>query len=136
MVKALTEANIVVIDDDYNATYTTVAYLKQHGVQHTHTFYNADEVLDFVHETSETIDMFLVDIHLPGRSGHDLLKALRTISKVSEAKIVAITGGVLFMDIQKAQESGFDAFLGKPIKPIDFPNQLTQILAGESVWDW
>ena len=136
MAKTLSQANIVIVDDDYNSSYVTTTYLKQQGVHQVYTFYNAEEVIDFVHKTVDHIDLFLVDIHLPGQSGHDLLKVLRNISKIAEARIVALTGGVLFMDIQKARTSGFDSFLGKPIKTKDFPHQLTQILAGEAVWDW
>jgi len=37
--------------------------------------------------------------------------------------------------MNKARASGFDGFLGKPIDPDRFPDQITRILTGESVWE-
>jgi two-component system cell cycle response regulator DivK len=36
----------------------------------------------------------------------------------------------------KAKNSGFDGFLGKPLDPDRFPDQIRRILAGESVWEF
>jgi two-component system cell cycle response regulator DivK len=38
--------------------------------------------------------------------------------------------------MKKAQDSGFDGFLGKPLDPDRFPDQIRRILAGESVWEF
>lgn len=136
MIQALTEATIVVIDDDYNATYTTAAHLRQHAVRQIYTFLDVDSLLNFAQETAEQIDIFLLDIHMPQQSGYALIKVLRQMPKFTQSKFVALTGGVLFTEIRQAKAAGFDAFLGKPIKMADFPQQLNQILAGEAVWDW
>jgi two-component system cell cycle response regulator DivK len=37
--------------------------------------------------------------------------------------------------MKKAKDSGFDGFLGKPIDPDLFPEQIKAILKGEEVWD-
>jgi DNA-binding NarL/FixJ family response regulator len=38
-------------------------------------------------------------------------------------------------EMQKAREAGFDGFLSKPLDADRFPEQIKQILSGESVWD-
>lgn len=136
MEQALAEANIVIIDDDPNSVYTTVAHLKHHGVKHVRTFIDVESLLAYTAESNEPVDLFLLDIHMPQQSGYALLKILREMPKFARSKFVALTGGVLFMEIRQAKEAGFDSFLGKPIKMADFPQQLQQILAGEAVWDW
>ncbi len=37
--------------------------------------------------------------------------------------------------MKKAREAGFDGFLGKPIDPDRFPDQIAAILQGKPVWD-
>jgi two-component system cell cycle response regulator DivK len=36
----------------------------------------------------------------------------------------------------RAKKSGFDGFLGKPLNPDRFPEQIRRLLAGEHVWEW
>ena len=38
--------------------------------------------------------------------------------------------------MKKAKESGFDGFLGKPLDPDRFPDQIRRILNGEPVWEF
>ena len=38
--------------------------------------------------------------------------------------------------MRKARESGFDGFLGKPLDPDRFPDQIRRILNGEKVWEY
>ena len=119
-----------------NSYLAAIELLKLHGVSTIYPFKNGDAAMTFVHDTSENIDLFLVDIHMPGETGYDLVKRIRDNGKTTKAKIVALTAGVLFDDIRRAKAAGFDAFIGKPIKPYEFAQQLERILAGESLWEW
>jgi two-component system cell cycle response regulator DivK len=38
--------------------------------------------------------------------------------------------------MNKAKNSGFDGFLGKPLDPDKFPDQIRRILNGEPVWEY
>jgi two-component system cell cycle response regulator DivK len=38
--------------------------------------------------------------------------------------------------MNKAKSAGFDGFLGKPLDPDKFPDQIRRILNGESVWEF
>jgi two-component system cell cycle response regulator DivK len=38
--------------------------------------------------------------------------------------------------MRKARESGFDGFLGKPLDPDRFPEQIRRILNNEPVWEY
>jgi two-component system cell cycle response regulator DivK len=37
--------------------------------------------------------------------------------------------------MEKARQAGFDGFLGKPIDPDKFPDQIRRVLQGEQIWD-
>jgi two-component system, cell cycle response regulator DivK len=78
-----------------------------------------------------TVDIVFVDLEMPKRNGYEVLKILRTYP--IEAPIVAYT--VHTSEINTAKESGFDSFLGKPLRGDRFPHQLSKILSGEPVWE-
>jgi two-component system cell cycle response regulator DivK len=49
--------------------------------------------------------------------------------------VIAVTAEASQEQINKARASGFDGFLGKPLDPDRFPEQIRRILANESVWE-
>ena len=50
--------------------------------------------------------------------------------------IVAVTAEASVEQMNKAREAGFDGFLGKPLDPDRFPDQIRRILNGEQVWEF
>lgn len=62
---------------------------------------------------NETIDLLLLDVHLPDGLGLDLAAELRGGSPDRPA-ILALTASVLPADQQAALDAGCDAFLAKP----------------------
>jgi two-component system, cell cycle response regulator DivK len=50
--------------------------------------------------------------------------------------IIAVTAEASTDQMNKAKDSGFDGFLGKPLDPDRFPDQIRRILAGEPVWEF
>jgi two-component system KDP operon response regulator KdpE len=62
---------------------------------------------------SETVDLLLLDVHLPDGLGLDLAAELRG-GPADRPAIVALTASVLPADQQAALNAGCDAFLAKP----------------------
>jgi len=73
---------------------------------------------------------------MPGKSGFELLEAVRNHPTLASAKVVAVTAGTFEEDVQKARDAGFDGFISKPLKTTIFPSQVQRVLDGESIWDW
>ena len=138
MTVSLEEATIVIVEDDANSRMATEELLKLNGATKIHPFNNGDSAMIFVENLGETeqVDLFLLDIHMPGETGYDLVKRLKKAKKLKNAKAIALTAGVLFDDIRRARMSGFNGFIGKPIKPFQFAEQIKRVLAGEAVWEW
>jgi two-component system KDP operon response regulator KdpE len=61
----------------------------------------------------ESIDILLLDVHLPDGLGLDLATELRNDGRARPA-ILALTASVLPADQQAALDAGCDAFLAKP----------------------
>jgi CheY-like chemotaxis protein len=72
------------------------------------TLRDARRILD-----SETIDLLLLDVHLPDGLGLDLAAELQRAPGGRPA-ILALTASVLPVDQQAALDAGCDAFLAKP----------------------
>ena len=79
------------------------------------------------------IDVVFLDFEFPNHSGLELISELRADSRLSGAIFVAYT--VHISELNEARMAGFDSFLGKPLIPEKFPDQISRILAGERVWD-
>src|SRR5690242_14054706 len=64
--------------------------------------------------------LVLMDIQLPGISGIDALKILRADEATAKIPVVAVTASVMQHDRQNVMDSGFDAFIEKPINLREF----------------
>jgi CheY-like chemotaxis protein len=131
----LNDAYIVVVEDDPNALLVTMDLLRLGGSDQCYSRKSADAALEFA-EKLPKVDLFLVDINMPGKSGFELLEAAKRHPKLQTAKVVAVTAGTFEEDVQKARDAGFDGFISKPLKTTVFPSQVQRILDGESIWDW
>lgn len=135
MTLSLTDAYIIVVEDDPNAQLVTLDLLRMGGANYCYSRKSVTAAIGFA-EKLPRVDLFLADINMPGQSGYDLLDAVREHEKLREAKIVAVTAGTLPEDVARAREAGFDGFISKPLKAANFPAQVQKILNGQSIWDW
>jgi two-component system cell cycle response regulator DivK len=76
-----------------------------------------------------------MDIRLPYEDGYSALRKIRQSERLKDVPVIAVTAEASLEQINKARQSGFDGFLGKPLDPDRFPDQIQRILAGEPVWE-
>lgn len=92
------------------------------------------EVVEYA-DTLPKLDLILMDIRLPYEDGYGALKKIRQASRLKDIPVIAVTAEASQEQIEKARMSGFNGFLGKPLDPDRFPDQIQRILSGESVWE-
>lgn len=131
----LADITILIVEDDPNSYRATMSLLKMAGAHEVHACTNVDSAMELADELPK-IDLFLVDIYMPGETGFDLLKRIRTHPQLKDSKVVALTASVMFADIRRIKAVGFDSFIGKPTRPGRFPDQIRAILAGAELWEW
>ncbi len=73
-------------------------------------------------------DLILLDINLPGISGLEVLKFLRSFEETKDIPVIAISANAMESDIQRALQEGFDAYITKPIRVKDFLKRLEPYL--------
>ncbi len=63
---------------------------------------------------SETPDVIITDIGMPGQDGYDLLRLLRDDERLRDIPVIAATGYVGSREQEQMAEAGFSATLSKP----------------------
>ncbi len=92
------------------------------------------EVVEYAN-TLPRIDLVLMDIRLPYEDGYGAMKKIRASERLRNVPIVAVTAEASQAEMNKARQAGFDGFIGKPLDPDRFPEQIKRILNGEPVWE-
>jgi hypothetical protein len=85
---------------------------------------NGEEAVEKVKE--ESYNVVLMDIHMPGISGLEATKIIRTFDK--ELTIFALTAVTLEDKMHEFDEAGFDDIISKPFKQEDFERKLFNAL--------
>jgi CheY-like chemotaxis protein len=70
----------------------------------------------------------IIDIGMPGMSGHEVARRMRLEAWGRKATLVALTGWGQDADKQAARAAGFDDHLTKPVDPDDVEAVLSRLL--------
>ena len=128
------DAYVLVVEDNLQNLVLIARLLAFIGVRRYEWKASGWQVLEFA-DTMPQVDLVLMDLHLPYQDGYEALTKLRSDSRFAETRVVAVTADANPATMEKVRKAGFDGFLGKPIDPDKFPDQIIQILQGENVWD-
>lgn len=128
------DAVVLIVEDNLNNFILMTRLLAFLGVKKCEWKASGWKVLEFA-ETLGEIDLILMDIALPDADGYQSLESLRMESRFTDVPIVAVTADVSRENINRAREAGFDSFVGKPLDPDRFPEQIRRVLQGEEVWE-
>jgi two-component system response regulator BaeR len=115
-------ANILVVEDEDKIAEVLRDYLRQQGYQ-THRLARGDEVEQWVR--NNPVDLILLDVMLPGKSGLELCRELRTFS---EAAIIMVTARVEEIDRLLGLELGADDYICKPFSPREVVARVATVL--------
>lgn len=68
----------------------------------------------------ERPDLILMDIQLPGKDGITITREIKGNEDTNDIPIFALTSYAMKGDRERMMEAGFDRYLSKPIKVIEF----------------
>jgi two-component system cell cycle response regulator DivK len=129
------EAHILVVEDNVPNFVLIARMLAFMGVQHCEWKTSGWQVVQFA-DTLPRVDLVLMDIRLPYEDGYQALQKIRSHDRLKDTLVIAVTAEASEDQMHKAQNAGFDGFLGKPLDPDRFPDQIRRVLNGEDVWEW
>jgi len=127
------DATVLVVEDNVSNFVLVARMLGFLGI-HCEWKTSGYEVVEYA-DTLPRLDLILMDIRLPYEDGYGAMKKIRTSERLKSVPIVAVTAEASKEEMNKARASGFDGFLGKPLDPDKFPDQIRRILSGEPVWE-
>lgn len=123
-------ARIFVIDDDAQLLRMVGLMLERGG--HTVTLIS-DSMQGLDQITSHPPDVLVVDVMMPGKSGHDLTREIRNMKEIEDLPILILTARAQDVDRRAALNSGADAYLSKPVTSQELLNLIDQLLAKKSI---
>ncbi|GGW72321.1 hypothetical protein DFQ11_10149 [Winogradskyella epiphytica] len=124
----LSKVKILIVEDNKINQMITKKILNKMGL-YCDVVENGEDAVEIVKTTK--YDVVLMDIHMPGISGLEATKIIRTFDK--ELTIFALTAVTLEDKMQEFGEAGFDDIISKPFKQEDFETKLYAALSGEKI---
>lgn len=115
----------LLIEDTVDSAEVVETILEHHNISYT-TAGTAEQALVIL--TTETPDIILVDLDLPGMNGWELLKRLRTNPQTANLPIIAITAYHSTRVADEAITAGFDAYFTKPLETACFVEELRRFI--------
>ena len=127
------DAYVLVVEDNLRNFVLIARLLAYLGVKNCQWKASGWQVLEFA-DSMRRVDLVLLDIHIPDEDGYAVLARLRGDSRFCNTRIVAVTADASQESLLRAKAAGFDGFIGKPLNPDEFPNQVRSILQGQAIW--
>lgn len=127
------DATVLVVEDNVSNFVLIARMLGYMGI-HCEWKTSGYEVVEYA-DTLPKLDLILMDIRLPYEDGYAALTKIRASERLKDTRVVAVTAEASIEQMNKAREAGFDGFLGKPLDPDRFPDQIRKILQDEQVWE-
>lgn len=111
VVHDLSHKATLLVAEDNESNYTLFhAMLKDYNILHARNGREAVELYQRHHP-----DLILMDLKMPEMDGYEATRQIRTVDR--EIPIIAVTAFAFAEDEQRVQQSGFNAYVPKPIKP-------------------
>lgn len=128
------DTTVLVVEDNVSNFVLIARLLGFIGV-HCEWKTSGYEVVEYA-DTLPKLDLILMDIRLPYEDGYSAMRKIRQSPRLKSIPIVAVTAEASLEEMNKARQAGFDGFMGKPLDPDRFPDQIQKILSGTSVWEY
>jgi PAS domain S-box-containing protein len=105
---------VLVVDDNRDSADSMAMLLRMMG-HRVQVAYSGAQAVNLA-EQAERIDVALIDIAMPGADGFAVLRQLKGMAALSDARFAAMTGFGQESDVAQSLDRGFDLHLTKPVQ--------------------
>ncbi|CAA7623275.1 Response regulator rcp1 [Candidatus Terasakiella magnetica] len=111
---------LLVEDDPGDAGLVRIAIRRSRHTCRLHHVKDGDEAMAFLrrnggHHEAPRPDLVLLDLNLPGRSGHEVLEEIRSDLGLRTIPVVILSTSGAERDIKKAYSLGASSYVSKPM---------------------
>ena len=128
------DSTVLVVEDNVSNFVLVARMLAYMGVPRCEWKTSGWQVVEYA-DILPRVDLILMDLRLPYEDGYTALRKIRSSPRLKDTIVVAVTAEANDEQMVKARQAGFDGFLGKPLDPDRFPDQIQRLLHGEAVWE-
>ncbi|WP_321823945.1 ATP-binding protein [Xanthomonas citri] len=123
----------ILVADDHLANRLVLQRLLQKAGHRVTCVDGGEAVLDALADTD--YDAAIVDLHMPGVSGLDMLKQLRVMQAggASVTQVVVLSADVTPESIRSCEQAGAYAFLARPVAAVKLLDTLAEIALNQKV---
>jgi PAS domain S-box-containing protein len=127
---ALQGTRVLMVEDNAVNMMIAVALLERWGaiVDQADDGPGALRAVEAAHAAGNPFDIVLMDVQMPGMSGHDVTRRLRQVYSREALPIVALTAAALVSEREDALRAGMNDFLTKPIDADRLRHTLQRVL--------
>lgn len=119
------QKSILIVDDEHDVRQALRALLERNGYL-CHVASNGVEALELL-DSGTSVDLFIVDLRMPGMSGSQLVTTLRTSRELS-TPIIILTALFDSATIELTLKESSDFYIVKPIEPEAFLTAVSLLL--------
>jgi CheY-like chemotaxis protein len=132
--------NILLVEDDPNDVLLLERAFRRVGLLYPlHMVNDGDQALDFLRGVGKykdrikypLPDLILLDLKLPRRSGHEVLRWLRSKPGIKRVPVIVLTSSSESRDISEAYDEGANSYLVKPLNTDSLGEMVSQL---EKYW--
>jgi CheY-like chemotaxis protein len=116
---------VLIVDDERDNINVAEKILKFSGAQ-VYTAANGQQGLELL----KTIvpGFILLDLSMPLMDGWEMFKQVRGAAATQHIPIIALTAHAMLGDQERALQAGFDGYITKPFRLVNFVNDIKQWL--------
>ncbi|WP_417512590.1 CHASE domain-containing protein [Marinobacter sp.] len=111
----------LIVDDVHLNCEIVASYLRSFGVDSTSVQSGAQAMQQL--ETG-SFDLVLMDLHLDGETGQDIVTQIRSLENIQQPIIAALSASISEHDRSSSYAAGMDDYLTKPVLPGDIQRLL------------
>ena len=117
---------ILVADDDDDIRDLVVYRLERDGHEVTAV---ADGLAVLDHLATNSPDLVILDVMMPGMSGIDAARAIRADPRIAETPIILLTARTQEADVAQGYAVGVDDYVPKPFSPRELSLRVGAVLS-------
>jgi two-component system sensor histidine kinase RpfC len=117
------------VAEDNQVSQQIIAMILESGGHHVTLVSDGDSVLERCRQSS--FDLFILDMHMPGRTGLEAARAIRAVDgggRSPRIPIIMLTAAASTDLREDSLDAGIDLFLSKPVDPRALLSAVNQIL--------